>query len=556
MSQDLLDDLTDIHGDGYGVSTLSKDLLRAVGLDVIQFRRNQQVAYRVVERSRDVLVKINGLISKIEESDPADEDWASFDLYQGGIDSLEDLLFGLADLAGEEAQRYLFTLNDVATCITDVEAWAENRKKLREAAHKLITDKTVLEIASVDAELQEEFTDAELQDDLAFYADLVRNIRGHEILKMKHLGEVKAILHNLERTVSGTDLQLLNDARKPDFVTYAVKFAFVVHGTMEIAVKKETEAEWKLHFKSKLVWDTAQSLALHIAGGEEIYGDFRTLQAHYDEFLRVLQNIPGVETPKAYLELMKLAGHIHRPYSSRALALVILCRALVTLFNGHGNRVAKNVEPLEDVFEETIDALKMARDAYRDVKLYNLEGYEEDEVIQAFAAVQERIKECYSTFGAEDKWASEATKKIREAEEKDKARVKLMNTRVSSTLSKLGGSNNLQETSVEVTVKDGGLVVGIPVTVKVNSSARLAAIRYHVARSQDATLAKAALAGHFEDDGGLTISLDKSVQEVKGNAANCKLVLSLSPSASDAATSDMGSDDGSDDTASTGSSEA
>ena len=86
----LLDELTSIKGDGYGVSRLSKDLLRAVGLDVVQFRRNQQVAYRVVERSRDVLNKINGLIAKIEEADPEEEDWDSFDLYQGGIDSLEE----------------------------------------------------------------------------------------------------------------------------------------------------------------------------------------------------------------------------------------------------------------------------------------------------------------------------------------------------------------------------------------------------------------------------------------------------------------------------------
>ena len=45
------------------------------------------------------------------------------------------------------------------------------------------------------------------------------------------------------------------------FVTYAVKFAYVVHGSMEIAVKPDTEADWKLHLRSKLVWETAHESA-------------------------------------------------------------------------------------------------------------------------------------------------------------------------------------------------------------------------------------------------------------------------------------------------------
>ncbi|VDC00155.1 unnamed protein product [Peniophora sp. CBMAI 1063] len=537
----LLDELTTIDGDGYGVSALSKDLLRAVGLDVIQFRRNQQVAYRVVERSRDVLNKINGLIAKIEEADPnAAEDWDNFDLYQGGIDSLEELLFGLADISGDEAQRYLFTLNDVVTCISDVEAWAENRKKLREAANKLTSDQTVVSIAGRDVELTEELSEAELQDDLAFHSDLVRNIKVHEIHRLKHLGEAKVILQNLEKTVSETNLQSLNDVNK-SFVTYAVKFAYVVHGAMEIAVKPTTEVEWKVHLKSKLVWEAAHALALHIASGDETYGDFTTLQARYDEFLTILQNIPGVETPKSYRELIKLAHHIHRPYSSRALALVILCRALVALFNDNGNRVAKNVEPLEDVFEETISALRKAIETYRDVKIYDLEGYEKDEVIQAFNEVQERIKDCYSMFGAKDKWTDDAVKKLQAAEEKDKERMERMNARLTAT-SKKAAEADLEDISVEVTVKENGLTVGTPMSVKVKPSARLTFVRYQVSRNHPAENArKSAQDGHFENGNGDKISLDKSVQEVKGDAATCELVLELSPSASDLSPSDLAS---------------
>lgn len=54
------------------------------------------------------------------------------------------LLFDLSDLASDEAQRYLFTLNDIVACIGDVETWAVNRKRLRDAAAKLTSDETVV----------------------------------------------------------------------------------------------------------------------------------------------------------------------------------------------------------------------------------------------------------------------------------------------------------------------------------------------------------------------------------------------------------------------------
>ena len=87
--------------------------------------------------------------------------------------------------------------------------------------------------------------------------------------------------------------------------------------------------------------------------------------------------------------------------------------------------------------------------AYRDIKLYDLNSYEKDEVIQAFDLVQDRIKDCYTLFGvrseiaspfsgtddlcvkADAQWTNDA-KKLAAAETKDKARVTRMNTRISS----------------------------------------------------------------------------------------------------------------------------
>lgn len=59
------------------------------------------------------------------------------------------------------------------------------------------------------------------------------------------------------------------------------------------------------------------------------------------------QNLPGVRVPNNWLELVKLAAKIRRPYLSRAWAIIILSKKLVKLFNDRGNNVLRNVEPLE-----------------------------------------------------------------------------------------------------------------------------------------------------------------------------------------------------------------
>ena len=58
------------------------------------------------------------------------------------------------------------------------------------------------------------------------------------------------------------------------------------------------------------------------------------------------QNLPGVQVPKNWLELVKLSAKIRLPYLSRAWAIVILSKELVRLLNEIGNNALRNVEPL------------------------------------------------------------------------------------------------------------------------------------------------------------------------------------------------------------------
>lgn len=58
-----------------------------MGRDVVSFQRNTQVSYMVVERARDIVKEINGLIAKVENSIAVD--WNSFEKFTTAIDPLE-----------------------------------------------------------------------------------------------------------------------------------------------------------------------------------------------------------------------------------------------------------------------------------------------------------------------------------------------------------------------------------------------------------------------------------------------------------------------------------
>jgi hypothetical protein len=79
--------LTDLGNDGPAATEVVNYLVQAVGRDVVSFQRNTQVSYMVVERARDIVKEINGLIAKVENSIAVD--WNSFEKFTTAIDPLE-----------------------------------------------------------------------------------------------------------------------------------------------------------------------------------------------------------------------------------------------------------------------------------------------------------------------------------------------------------------------------------------------------------------------------------------------------------------------------------
>jgi hypothetical protein len=80
--------LTDVGDDSHGATELVKYLLQAVGRDIVSAQRNTHVSYMVVERTRDVVKKINECINEVENNTTGD--WSIYDKYSQAIEPLEE----------------------------------------------------------------------------------------------------------------------------------------------------------------------------------------------------------------------------------------------------------------------------------------------------------------------------------------------------------------------------------------------------------------------------------------------------------------------------------
>jgi len=74
----------------FPATDLSKKLIEWVGTDVVRFRRNHQVAYRIVDQCRETYDSIIGVVDKIDKSSDDEVDFDEFTRYSDAVDALEE----------------------------------------------------------------------------------------------------------------------------------------------------------------------------------------------------------------------------------------------------------------------------------------------------------------------------------------------------------------------------------------------------------------------------------------------------------------------------------
>ncbi|KAI0300712.1 hypothetical protein B0F90DRAFT_1817465 [Multifurca ochricompacta] len=493
MSSSLLVNLTRLANEGYPATEVIKYLIDVVGHDVVSFRRNTQVSYMLVDRAREICDAINGHIRRAESGN----DWASFEKFTNAIDPIEDALFKLVAFTEDEKALYLAGKTSVEDCITSTEHWATNREEIWKALNVLETKTKLTDLFS-EADVSSREADrleAQNYDDKTFFGEVVEDIKDG----LSTLRRVPPAIQNVRTNFDQLLTKLATGSILPWLTVYAVKTGLLVQGMVNMTLRSgPIDAATRNHLRSKLVWEAADELLelLNATTGDG-KGSTDQVRLKYEAFLRTLRNTKELALPKSYIELIKQAGRVRRPFHSQAVALISLCRTLVTEFGKEKNHTAENALFLEEfvIFDSPPFglSLKEAAAAVTELRTVDTENLEEHAAYKALVVAQNRIKICFSAFGLEDDWSAKELL-LSDAVTKDKERMdelnKALRTRPPLTTQERAAQAKVTVAVYEKTTPEPQAVH--EVTFDVESSARLSAVRWTVAGGLPKQLARRA----------------------------------------------------------------
>ncbi|KAI9439116.1 hypothetical protein H4582DRAFT_117595 [Lactarius indigo] len=519
--------LTSFKGSGFAATEAIKCLLQAIGRDVVSFRRNTHVSYLVVERARDIVTAINEYISRVESSDAGD--WDSFEKFSSAIEPLEDILFQLLVFTEDEKTRYFGNDRDIADCITSTEAWAENRKRLSETLKSFHTHTPLVNL--FDRE-DSESRDRDRQDAL-----------DHDDRSlMKEIGSARKNIFDSKRypkyvTNAVTPLDTLQKQMTseslPEWLTViTIKTCMLVQGVLEVVLQPNTSTELLNHLKSKTVWGAVTALTKALVGVDKRLPALpKEVEDKYEEFLKILQKLSklALKLPDSFVNILKEAGRVRRPFQAQAFALVMLCRFLADHFNKIGDKTSVTVDhvnSLEEAFNETLTVLHAAINAVTQLSVFNLTDFESNSTVQEFERVESVIKESFTSFGLSEEWSKKENVR-KEAWEKDKSRMeqlnKVLNKPQSTSATVMKVNISIRENS-----PDGRELCNTTVSEEITT--RLLALRWTVATAlQSPDDAKRARTGgsFYKSTNNEIVELQNTIKEVSeaNGEVNLKLVL-------------------------------
>ncbi|KAI0056747.1 hypothetical protein BV25DRAFT_1842149 [Artomyces pyxidatus] len=526
MSSSLFINLTELSATGFPATELIKYLIEAAGHDVVSFRRNTQISYQLVDRTRYICNVINSLIEAVDD----DETWDTYDRFTAAVDPLEQLLYKLIEISEEEAQRYLPSSRSVDDAIVFTENWEVNRRELRAALSKLY-DSKVFKDLSTDPDpaafTEEEVAESAKYDDTSYFTELRGFIENHAALDT--LG---GSVQNLLRDINGRlrELQtLLLDTSSEELTVIAIKSTMLIHGALSISADQLARQEQRDHLKSEPVWQAAAALFLHLCQSD--LASFSALEQEYDAFVRLLRSFPTFALPDSYTQLMRLAGRIRRPFFAQALALVSLCRLLAAQFEEEDTRTIANAAPMREACDAALAALHSAVSAATDTRIVDVDDLETGAAASAFEAAEAKIEACFAQLERESLWSQHA-QQLSEAREKDRAGMTHMNERFAQRPP--GATTERVRVAVRICEQAPTGRVLLETSLEVEVATRLSALRWSVARQLDReTSARALRRSEFlrigPDGAFVPCGMHDTVYDVAQGRA-CRLVLVLTRS--------------------------
>jgi len=420
--------------------------------------------------------------------------------------------------------------------VTSTEVWAANRDGLWNALDSLETRSELTDLfGEVDATSRlEDRDEARRHDDQSFFKEIVADIKDALKTQKKPPGTISNVHANLNQLLD----KMTKGSILPWVTVLSVKTALLVQGIANISLRLGTaqaaqiDRDLRNHLKSKSVWEAAEQLTLLL---NSTLGDDKAtinqVRSKYDTFVMLLFNTTELPPPKSYLDLMKQAGRVRRPFHAQALAIIQLCRTLVNEFKEESHHTADNILPLEEACDEALRALQAAAGAVTELKVIDMAKFEDHAARKAINGAKELIKTCFNTFGLADTW-SEQERLLSVAAEKDRKRMEDLN-RILTTRPPLTIQERAEFIKVTVNVYYRGdtqerHVLAEKQTVEIEGSSRLSALRWTVSGNlKDQELVRPARqTGQFLlSPDNKVCELHSSISDLAGSRKECSLLL-------------------------------
>ncbi|KAG8777154.1 hypothetical protein FRC12_000520 [Ceratobasidium sp. 428] len=332
-------------------------LVRLIGAEVCTFKRNTHVSYQFVDTARNLVNKINDLISLVETNPENNE--GAFELWCNAIEPLEDIL--LAFKAGDDLSQDEEILNTDSVKL-QINLWRENRKHTRDALKKFNQEEDLKKLGVLPEENDSDLWDACIHDDRSYINDLL--IKIESCLTQDKLSVFPDKQHNwlLEISKGVSEIAVLfsqADGLPEGSEVVVIQSMMAVYGFLELGSNPQVSPKTQTYLISKAVCREARLLVddvIELCKGKKKLNE---VEAKYEAFLQLLVGEAGEEVPTSYYELMKQVAKIGCSYHTQSLLLVAFCRELVKHYQSLQNgKSARHYVVIQNACDRTLDLLK------------------------------------------------------------------------------------------------------------------------------------------------------------------------------------------------------
>ncbi|KAI0263561.1 hypothetical protein BC834DRAFT_844447 [Gloeopeniophorella convolvens] len=383
---------SDLGEGGFPATEVIRYLLKTVDRDVVTFRRNTQVPYMILDRVRELVNGIDGLIKKVEEGTG---DWNSFDAYSRAIAPLEDLLLQLLAFTEVEKTQHLADPGSVDNAIVSSEKWEAHRgvfmrylgelhtrPELARFVAILILSHQGIVVSKDTSTAHQESLEAQAGDDRALFEDVLSAAKGRfSDVVPTHASNIETSLGALRKSI------------------IAVKASLLVEGVLQVLEAATLGGSVLRHLRSATVWDSFLELFRSLSTVTISEDGIAQVTDKYDSLLRIIKTLPGHELPASYVDIIKRAAYVRPPFREQAFALVTLCHDLATQFNNAADSTDDNVRTLNEAFSVTLRSLEAASRAVSQLTIFDLTRFEDNGIVESFEQAKTSIRDGFISYG-------------------------------------------------------------------------------------------------------------------------------------------------------------